>query len=457
MNQTVENKASLPIWRKILMFIVIAGIGGLVLIMLLNYLTGMRLGSQVNAIAKSGQALNYYDLANIEKKAINSGQDAADHYLKATETVPANILKGLMQINSVYRNIIALIPDNQEYPNELIKAVTQNLATSKPLIDGVNSASQLPLYRYDLNVENGMQDIREKAMKIHGVSLVVSLNTLDLIRKGSYSEAVDSIISLIKLTRVTELTPTMLVNDIRNKIITIAVADTNLLLIKGELSRNSLNKLKTEYSSLVTDNRAAKVVMADRLYQILVIKNYLPVSVVENYFVDDVNLPEIIPLSSHHFRRLQIRYKSLKFLKSTETLIEAAMKPYPQPLKEFPVKQLKEGEKPDTMRNFAGVILSSAQIETILRSTILALQIELYHYDNKKFPESIEQLAEVDTSLSTIDPFSGDNLFYRHDEAGYLIYSVGDNGKDDGGAILPTADKKTPLDMGFAVRYGINN
>ena len=375
MNQAVENKAPLPMWRKILMFIIIAGIGGLVLVMVLNYLVGMMLGSQINAIAESGQPLNYYDLANIEKRPISSGQDAADHYLKATEAVPANILQGLTQVNAVYRNVILLIPDGQQYPNELIKAVTQNIATSKPLLDNINSASSLPLYRYDLNVENGMRDIQERAIKIRGAAFIVSLNTLDLIRKGNYSEAVDSVIGLIKLARTTELTPTILVNDIRNKIITIAIADTNLLLIKGKLSRDSLNKLNIEYSSLITNNRAAKVVMADRLYQILTIKNYLPDSVVDKYFTDNVNMPETVPLSSHHFRRFQIRYRSLKFLKKTAALIEAAMKPYPQPLREFPVKQLKEGERPDMMQNFARTILSSAQIETILRSTLLLCRL----------------------------------------------------------------------------------
>jgi hypothetical protein len=454
MNQAVENKAPLPLWRKILMFIVIAGISGLVLIMVFSYLAGMMLGSQINAIAKSDQPLNFYDLAGIEKKAISNSQDAADYYLKAIEVVPANVLQGLSNINAIYRNTIALIPDDQPFPNELIKAIAQNIATSKPLIGNINSASSLPLYRYDLNVENGVRNIQERAIKIRGAAFIISLNTLDLVRKGNHSEAVDSIISLIKLTRMTELTPTMFINDARNRIITLAVADTNLLLIKSKLSRDSLNKLNIEYLSLITDNRAAKVLMAERLYQILVIKNYLPDSAIDKYFADNVNLPGTVLLSSHHFRRLQIRYKSLKFLKNTATLIEAAMKPYPHSLREFPVKPLKEGERPDTMQSFAGVILSSAQVESILRSTLLALQIEQYHYDNKKFPGSIESLAEANTDSSIIDPFSGGNLFYKHDEAGYLIYSVGDNGKDDGGAILPSADKKPPLDLGFAVRYG---
>jgi len=422
--------------------------------MVLNYLVGMMLGAQINAIAKNGQALNFYDLAGIEKKAVVSGQDAADYYMRAIEVVPVNAVQGLAQIDVVYRNLIALVPDGQQYPEELIKAVTQNMAASKPLIDNINSASSLPLYRYDLNIENGKQATQERAIKIRGAALVVSLNTLDLIRKGNHSEAVDSVISLIKLARMTELTPTIFINDIRNKIITLIVADMNLLLIKGKLSRDSLNKLNGEYSSLITDNRTAKVIMADRLYQILTIKNYLPDNVVDKCFADSVNMPETVPLSSHYFRRLLIRYRSLKFLRNTADLIEATMKPYPQPLREYPVKQLKEGERPDMMRNFAGAILAGAQVESVLRSALLALQVELYYHDNKKFPESIEQFAEADEDLPIKDPFSGSNLLYKYDQAGYLIYSVGADGKDDDGAIRPTADKKPPLDTGFVVRYG---
>ncbi len=70
-----------------------------------------------------------------------------------------------------------------------------------------------------------------------------------------------------------------------------------------------------------------------------------------------------------------------------------------------------------------------------LRSASVALAIERYRTANGKLPE---QLADLSPSLlKTVpsDPFDGQPLRYRQTTEDYLVYSVGDDGHDDGGDV----------------------
>ena len=40
MNQTVEKKSPLPLWRRLLLFVIFAAIAGLVLVIVSNFLIG---------------------------------------------------------------------------------------------------------------------------------------------------------------------------------------------------------------------------------------------------------------------------------------------------------------------------------------------------------------------------------------------------------------------------------
>ena len=50
-----------------------------------------------------------------------------------------------------------------------------------------------------------------------------------------------------------------------------------------------------------------------------------------------------------------------------------------------------------------------------------------------------------------MDPFSGDALLFKLEDGSYVIYSIGSNGKDDGGAV-ETDDQDRRLDIGVRVR-----
>ncbi len=67
------------------------------------------------------------------------------------------------------------------------------------------------------------------------------------------------------------------------------------------------------------------------------------------------------------------------------------------------------------------------------RNLHLAFALAAYHADHKKYPAALADLASKYIEQVPTDLFSGKPLVYKPSDAGYLLYSVGVNGTDDGG------------------------
>jgi hypothetical protein len=71
--------------------------------------------------------------------------------------------------------------------------------------------------------------------------------------------------------------------------------------------------------------------------------------------------------------------------------------------------------------------------EQIQRNVQVAFALAAYRRDHGRYPASLDDLAPRFLKSVPGDVFSGKALVYRPAEKGYLIYSVGANGKDEGG------------------------
>jgi hypothetical protein len=67
----------------------------------------------------------------------------------------------------------------------------------------------------------------------------------------------------------------------------------------------------------------------------------------------------------------------------------------------------------------------------------VALLLKAYRAEHGSYPESLSALAKSDGKPLPGDPFSGKSFIYRKDGAGFVLYSWGEDLKDDGGAPPP--------------------
>ncbi|MEN6449501.1 MAG: hypothetical protein ABFC96_03335 [Thermoguttaceae bacterium] len=80
-----------------------------------------------------------------------------------------------------------------------------------------------------------------------------------------------------------------------------------------------------------------------------------------------------------------------------------------------------------------GTLTCDAQWQVDAIGVDLALGLAAYRYDHKKYPKTLAELAPTYLAKIPADPFTGGELHYKPEAESYTLYSVGPNGKDDGG------------------------
>jgi hypothetical protein len=97
-----------------------------------------------------------------------------------------------------------------------------------------------------------------------------------------------------------------------------------------------------------------------------------------------------------------------------------------------------------TVPKYAPALQKIATVETERRLAITAIAIKRYELKNQKSPLDLAALVPEFLAAVPIDPMSGKPFCYRlKNDGGYVLYSVGTDGKDDGGDA--TASKSADL------------
>lgn len=81
--------------------------------------------------------------------------------------------------------------------------------------------------------------------------------------------------------------------------------------------------------------------------------------------------------------------------------------------------------------------------ESAVRQLQIAIALERFHQAQGHYPDSLDSLTTA-RPLNFTDPITGTPMVYRlSPERGYVLYSRGEDGLDDGGPIIPRQDDET--------------
>jgi hypothetical protein len=74
------------------------------------------------------------------------------------------------------------------------------------------------------------------------------------------------------------------------------------------------------------------------------------------------------------------------------------------------------------------------RVETARQTTVSAIALKRYQLKHGNYPPDLNSLVPEFVSAVPLDPVDGQPLRYRRNADGtFLLYSVGENGMDDGG------------------------
>ena len=92
-------------------------------------------------------------------------------------------------------------------------------------------------------------------------------------------------------------------------------------------------------------------------------------------------------------------------------------------------------------RSYASLEIQ-AEHEAQLDLMRLGIAVQQYHAQHGVYPDTLDAVASRFGAGLPVDPFSGEAFRYRPDAGGFLLYSLGRDGKDDGGN-----DDRYPTDI----------
>src|SRR5262249_39820727 len=97
---------------------------------------------------------------------------------------------------------------------------------------------------------------------------------------------------------------------------------------------------------------------------------------------------------------------------------------------------------------FGRIQKTRARSEASRRATQLSYAVHIFKEQNGRWPQSLNELPDRFSQTMRTDPFTGGQFGYRVDQKGPVIYSLSENGKDDGGVHSKTwdDDKKSDSD-----------
>lgn len=90
--------------------------------------------------------------------------------------------------------------------------------------------------------------------------------------------------------------------------------------------------------------------------------------------------------------------------------------------------------------NVQKAIQTTARNQNLVNEALVACALERYHLAHRQYPELLDGLAPQFIGKIPHDIINGGPLQYRRTDAGFVLYSVGWDEKDDGGAATVTKD-----------------
>ena len=315
------------------------------------------------------------------------------------------------------------------------------LELNRTALDLADHAAGLETCNFDLHPERGMGYLITPINRMMRFGSLYELRAFLELADGNEDAALESILALIKLSRTLEHNPVLVAEMVRVAVLTLAQRPTIAFLEHGNLSDEALRRITDTLVALDREDGLHRVLFNERVYSIAMVGLEIP-----GLSPPPGPMPETWPaqMQSGPFTKQII----LGPLLTSRAMIEAARKPFPQKL-----GALRDTRHVGTLGEilvhaFTHAAVLEARSLAELRAVRIAIACELHRRKTGSLPDT---LPDVD-GQTLLDPFDGKPMKFKRDGDALLIYSVGEDGQDNGGAIDRADDGKPPPDCGFRVR-----
>lgn len=375
----------------------------------------------------------------------------------------------------IYEKIVASFPDevyllykdakaknsSEPFPASVVSdpESIDYVKRSEPLVDEIRRATLLPNLRNQTALKSSdyeSSDSQKNRIIGSKIAFILTLSIRVHASQGELRRAIEEVAILQQLSEQAAQYKMVAGQMESLQYQRYALHDLEYLLQNYRVSEADLNLASLE----------SKKTIKERLVEIYPLDTIMGTRFVIDRELGRLKMPP--RLESEYRRKLMPRRVlnatySQKWFESELSSIRGGLK-FPA-VDEARLRQNNQNSLRTTDVNFAGRFLPSGLISLyttgvrndverqVARVAVAAYRYTVRHGD---FPESIEVLSEIDPEMNWEDPYSNGPLKMRRKGDTLTIYSVGNNGEDDGGAPYSVGQwDKLQGDLPFTIGKGV--
>ena len=332
------------------------------------------------------------------------------------------------------------------------------LAQNQKALELLHQAASRNKCRYPVDLTKGYSSLLLHLRDIKKCAQLLSQAANSHAANGQMGPAAQSLLDGLHLARSVEAEPVLVSQLVRIASETIIQTGLESVLNRKAFTDEQLVRLQAAFREAESGGMMTRALAAERCNAIAVFQ--MPPSEQATAFPQREGAAKNIDTGAYRKSAIDAKFKF--FLDRMAEGVKATTLPFPKGLEaasqwadlnEATTKGYQESGV--MLQSFASSLEKAAECAGRLRVTQAALAMERYRLAHKNaLPASLDELAPRFIDLIPDDPFDGQPLRYtKASPKGFLIYSIGNDRKDDGGTPQPTSARTDqPYDLTFAVR-----
>ncbi|MBM4031661.1 MAG: hypothetical protein FJ291_07730 [Planctomycetes bacterium] len=419
-----------------------------------------KLAARLKAIKDAGDPTS---LAELAKRYPDPppGRNAAQHLNAAFAAMDVQdkaierLAEGLPVVGQ------AQLPEiTQDLPPAMLRAIRGYLAANAEALAALHKAAGLEECKFDLDFAKGVEMELRHLAKMRQAARLLALEALERTESGKGDDAAASLLAALRTGEAVRREPTTISTLVRIACDAIAIGQMERWASRARPSPAALERVEAALAAAADTRLVEGALLGERcfgvhIYQTDVLGPNRAAKLAQLGWGDGP-----LPLAINIVPNAYFKMDMCHYLDIMEAHLAAARKPYPQSHMAGAQAGLEvEGRVPRyyvvsrmILPALGRVVIEGQRHMARCETARVALATLRYKAKQGRLPAGLAALVPDFLKAVPPDPFDGKPLRYKGDEAGLVVYAVGEDGKDNGGAVQPLREGR-PSDVGFRVRW----
>ncbi|MFW6162336.1 MAG: hypothetical protein ACODAJ_06165 [Planctomycetota bacterium] len=350
-----------------------------------------------------------------------------------------------------------LPPVDADVPPQMLRAIEAYLDRHGEALELLHQAAAKKGCKFDLQFEDGAAMLLPHLAQMRQGARLLALEALVRTERGKPDDAAESLIAGLRIGHAVRQEPVLITALVRVACDIYAVRQAQRWVCRTTPSPKALARVQAALAAEGDPDLLRPVLLAERCFGMDIYRDCVLNPKKGNLaeLVGQGGPPAmLIPaVPRAYFKMDMVHYIDLM----TE-YTEALRRPYPERLQVAARVGARMDERIPKHYVVCRMILPAlSRAFTVgqehmarMDSARLALAALRYRAQHARLPKTLDALVPDFVEAVPPDPFTAKPLRYRKDKTGFVVYALGENGRDDAGDV--EADEGKPPDIGFRFR-----